>query len=89
MVINISKQMSEYEYKIKNFAVGGYGTYQSLLMQERILGYKKNIKVIVYGFIDHHELRNVAAGSWMSFLNKFSPLSLADFPAVYVAPSDH
>ena len=34
------------EYKIKNFAVGGYGTYQSLLMQERILGYKKNIKVI-------------------------------------------
>ena len=60
------------EYKIKNFAVGGYGTYQSLLMQERILGYKKNIKVIVYGFIDHHELRNVAAGSWMYLLNKFS-----------------
>ena len=59
-------------YKIKNFAVGGYGTYQSLLMQERILGYKKNIKVIVYGFIDHHELRNVAAGSWMYLLNKFS-----------------
>ena len=60
------------EYKIKNFAVGGYGAYQSLLMQERILGYKKNIKVIVYGFIDHHELRNVAAGSWMYLLNKFS-----------------
>ena len=57
------------EYKIKNFAVGGYGTYQSLLMQERILGYKKNIKVIVYGFIDHHELRNVAAGSWMYLRN--------------------
>jgi len=73
-----------YEYKIKNFAVGGYGAYQSLLMQERILGFKKNIKLVVYGFIDHHELRNVAAGSWMYLLNKFSSRGHVKLPYVSI-----
>ena len=59
-------------YKMLNFAAGGYGGYQSLLMLEKIINNEKQIRKIIYGFIEHHEIRNVAAGSWMYLLNKTS-----------------
>ena len=31
-----------------------------------------SINHIIYGFIDHHEVRNVAAGSWLYMLNEYS-----------------
>ena len=33
---------------------------------------QKNIKFVIYGFIPHHEVRNIASGSWMHMLNKGS-----------------
>lgn len=65
-------QLNKPEYKVMNYGVGGYGGYQSMLMQEKIIENVSSVETIIYGFIDHHELRNVAAGSWMSLLNKFS-----------------
>lgn len=59
-------------YKIKNYGVGGYGGYQSLLLLERVIENINNLSHVFYGFIPHHEVRNVAAGSWISFLNKHS-----------------
>ena len=60
------------ELNIFNYGVGGYGGFQSLLLQERIIENYDNINHIIYGFIDHHEVRNVAAGSWLYMLNKYS-----------------
>ena len=60
------------ELNIINYGVGGYGGFQSLLLQERIIKNFKNINHFIYGFIDHHEVRNVAAGSWLYMLNKYS-----------------
>ena len=57
---------------ILNFGVGGYGAYQSMLLQEKIIRKFENINHFIYGFISHHELRNVAAGSWLYLLNKYS-----------------
>ena len=65
-------QLNKPNFKVMNYGVGGYGGYQSLLVQEKIIKNVTSIDTVIYGFIDHHELRNVAAGSWMSLLNKFS-----------------
>lgn len=65
-------QLKKPKFNVINYGVGGYGGYQSMLVQEKIIKNLSSIDVMVYGFIDHHELRNVAAGSWMSLLNKFS-----------------
>ena len=66
--------------KIYNFAVGGYGGYQSLLNLERVLKKKEDVKFIVYGFIPHHEVRNVAAGSWLYLLNFYSKRGVVNLP---------
>ncbi len=59
-------------YEIKNYGVGGYGGTQSLLKLKNIFKKEDNIKFVIYGFIPHHEIRNIAAGSWMSMLKKNS-----------------
>lgn len=60
------------DFRVLNYGVGGYGGYQSLKLQKKISKNFDTIHHIVYGFIDHHEVRNVAAGSWMYLLNKYS-----------------
>lgn len=48
---------------VLNFSTSGYGTYQNLLLLKRLLENKDFIKnkpkIAIYGFIEHHELRNV------------------------------
>jgi len=68
------------EYKIFNYGVGGYGGYQSLLALEKIFENKSEIKLVIYGYIPHHEVRNVAAGSWMYLLNYFSTRGFVYLP---------
>jgi hypothetical protein len=60
------------EVEVLNYGVGGYGTYQSLLRLEEVLSYVKNPKVVIYSFVGHHELRNVASTSWMYELSRYS-----------------
>tara|TARA_B110000196_G_C21036399_1_gene610185 strand:+ start:32 stop:1051 length:1020 start_codon:yes stop_codon:yes gene_type:complete len=67
-------------HKLYNFGVGGYGGYQSLLTLERIFKEKDNVKNVIYGFLPHHEVRNVAAGSWLFLLNKFSRKGIVKLP---------
>jgi hypothetical protein len=73
-------QKKNYNYKIKNYGVGGYGGYQSLLFLKRILNNNNDIKLIIYGFIPHHEFRNIAAGSWIYLLNQFSSRGIVSIP---------
>ena len=68
------------KYKISNFGVGGYGGFQSLLLLENIFNNDKNVKLVIYGYIPHHEVRNVAAGSWMYLLNFFSTRGFVKLP---------
>lgn len=50
---------------LRNLAVSAYGTYQSLLVLENELQMGNKPKCVVYGAIQHHELRNVAEGGWL------------------------
>jgi len=63
-----------------NFGVGGYGGFQSLLLQERVTKELESIDHIIYGFIDHHEIRNVAAGSWLYMLTEYSSRGHINLP---------
>ena len=58
--------------KIKNYGVGGYGTYQSFLLLEDLLKKENKIKIVIYFYINAHNSRNVGDASWLSHLSKYS-----------------
>ncbi|MCT4622658.1 MAG: hypothetical protein N4A46_03465 [Schleiferiaceae bacterium] len=58
--------------QVINYGTGGYGTYQSLLTLEEKLPELVNTNLVVYGFIEHHETRNVASAEWLSILKQYS-----------------
>jgi len=48
------------DFNIRNFGVGGYGSYQSMLMMEKLLAETKTPPaLVVYGLIPDHLSRNV------------------------------
>lgn len=54
------------ELTVLNFGTAGYGTYQSLAVLERSLAAPGvDPELVIYGFVDFHEGRNVASGSWL------------------------
>lgn len=46
--------------KVLNYGTSGYGTYQSLLVLENFFKNSESPAMVLYGFIDNHEKRNVA-----------------------------
>lgn len=59
-------------FNVKNYGVGGYGTYQSYLKLREIFEKKNNIKYVIYSFIDHHEMRNIGDVTYLEGLSKMS-----------------
>ena len=55
------------DVRFENHGVPGYGTYQSLLLLERLLRERRGSPpdLVVYGFIGDHVRRNAAALSWL------------------------
>ena len=51
--------------RVRNLGSAGYGTTQSLLSLRRLLQEGERPEVVVYGFSDFHESRNVAAVPWL------------------------
>jgi hypothetical protein len=58
--------------EIRNYGVGGYGTYQSLLNLQSILAEPNPPQQVLYGFIQGHEQRNVAHPAWLQAIARFS-----------------
>ena len=68
-----SKLQKNYtNFKVYNFGQGGYGSIQSLLLLEEEIPKMKSPKLIIYGFIEHHEYRNTARSEWLRTLAKYS-----------------
>jgi len=59
-------------YNVKNFGTGGYGTYQSLLRLEEYFASNQNTDLVIYGYLNHHQERNVASSSWMHSIEQYS-----------------
>lgn len=70
--------------KVLNYGTDAYSTYQSLLVLERELPSSKSPLFVLYGFIDHHEVRNVAPANWLKILARYSKRSHIDVPYVTV-----
>lgn len=70
------------KYEVLNYGNAGYSTYQSLLMLERVLPTAQNPTVVMYGFSDKHEVRNVAAVEWVRKLSMYSKRGHVNVPYV-------
>jgi hypothetical protein len=73
--------------EVLNFGAAGYGTYQSLLVLERILPSLPPPVIVVYGFGGHHEDRNAATASWVELLTRFSARGHVAVPYVTLGRS--
>jgi len=60
------------ETKVVNWGVDGYGTHQALLLLKQALPRRRPPAVVLYGFIESHEERNVAAAEWMRLLTVYA-----------------
>lgn len=70
-----------------NFGTAGYGTYQSLLSLERYFAAVHQAPaVVIYGFIDYHEERNVAPFGWLKALATASRAGSLSVPFVSIGP---
>lgn len=66
--------------RIVNYGVSGYGTYQSLLMLERVFAEQPSPATVVYGFIVGHERRNVAVEGWLDILSRYANRAMVRLP---------
>jgi hypothetical protein len=72
------------ELNVMNMGVPGYGSYQSLLTLEDLLPRVSSKKTIFYGYIGHHQFRNVLDPGWMSMFadskneNRMPPYATTD-----------
>jgi hypothetical protein len=73
-------------YEVLNYGTGAYGTYQSLLMLEQALPSLRNPKVVLYGFYDRHEERNVAQSARIRRLSMYSRRGHVAVPYVSLSP---
>ena len=67
-------------FEVINYGTGGYGGYQSLLVLEQQLPEISNPRFVLYGFIQHHERRNVAPASWLRTLSLYSKRGHVETP---------
>lgn len=51
--------------QVLNYGTGAYGTYQPLLFLEKIFSNGQPSSIVLYGFCDFHEIRNVATSNWL------------------------
>lgn len=65
-------QQDHPQWVVRNDGVSGYGTLQSLLLLERRLAAGARPAIVVYGFIAHHEVRNVGRSGWILYLTSVS-----------------
>lgn len=70
------------DYEVMNWGVPAYGTYQSLLAMEHNQEELDSVKVVFYGFLDHHLQRNVATPVWMDLLSAAKQRKHVDVPSV-------
>lgn len=56
-------------WRVRNLGIGAYGTYQALLMLERTFAQPDPPQRVFYGFIEPHQMRNIAHPAWLHMLS--------------------
>ena len=57
-------------YRIRNYAVMGWGTTQAYLLLRKKLTERPPPKLVIYGWIDHHLCRNYRSGEWLREMHR-------------------
>lgn len=65
---------------VRNFGSAGYSTYQTLLRLEGLYAQGLAPKIVILGFIEDQERRNVAPWWWLRFLATYSNRKHVDVP---------
>ncbi len=69
------------ELDIANWGTGAYGSYQSLLLLQRLMkSPETRPAIVVFGLNVHHEVRDIGDPQWRSFLAKASISGNASVP---------
>ncbi len=64
-------------WRFVNLSVPGYGTHQAhLLLQRWVAEHETLPRLVIYGYIDHHGLRNIASYAWMKGLSSYKGVHL-------------
>jgi hypothetical protein len=74
--------------EVRNYGTGGYATYQSLLTLERALRNGLRPRLVLYGFIQEHEDRNVAPQGWLKHVAQNSRRASIGIPYCTIDGSD-
>jgi len=69
-------------FNLENYGVGGYGTYQNLILLRKLISENKDIKMVIYGYVEHHDVRNIAQDSWLKMLFEYSKRGAVELPYV-------
>ena len=67
-------------YTVKNYSVGGYGTYQSFLKIEEMIKKNKKIKSVIVDFDNHAESKNDGDEFWLRTLTKYTKRGVLALP---------
>jgi hypothetical protein len=67
-------------WRVRNFAAGAYGTYQALGTLERVFSEPDPPRKVFYGFIEPHEMRNIAHPVWLRILSLCSRRGMVATP---------
>lgn len=62
-------QKTRPDLAVLNYGVRAYGTYQSLLMLEKVLPATQSPRLVIYGIIPHHRYRNTTSRFWQASLS--------------------
>ena len=65
---------------VRNYGCGAYSTYQALQTLEQILAGSQPPRMVVYGLMEEHEGRNVAAPDWLLILELFARAGMDSAP---------
>ena len=63
-----------------HYGCGAYSTYQALQTLEQILAGSQPPRMVVYGLMEEHEGRNVAAPDWLLILELFARAGMDSAP---------
>jgi hypothetical protein len=75
--------------EVQNYGVAGYGTYQCLLLLEKLLAEQARPALVMYGFVDHHEKRNLGLGEWVYFLRQSANMETVALPYCTLDAAGH
>jgi hypothetical protein len=65
---------------VRNYGCGAYSTYQALQTMEHVLAGPQPPRMVVYGLMEEHEGRNVAAPDWLLILELFARVGMESAP---------